>query len=247
MLKQILFCLLSATLFSSLRAEEKHDHSTNNPLTEPHPILKDKKSKISYAIGLDIGGGMRKEGVEIDTQMVLKGLNDGYSGTNVLYTEKQVYDIKEAFDKEVEVLKKQAQAVQIEKLRKEGEAFLAENKKKDGVVTLPSGLQYKVIKEGTGEKPVATNTVLLHYKGRFVDGTEFDNSYKREIPNTVPLNVVIKGWAEALQLMKVGSKWEVFIPSNLAYGARGADHSRGRQVQPHATLIYEMELVGIKK
>ncbi len=108
-------------------------------------------------------------------------------------------------------------------------------------------MQYKVIKEGTGAKPGATNVVLLHYIGRFSDGTEFDNSYKREIPNTVPLNVVIKGWSEAMQLMKVGSKWEVFIPSNLAYGARGAEHSRGRQIPPHAALIYEMELVGIKK
>ncbi|MGI8965428.1 MAG: FKBP-type peptidyl-prolyl cis-trans isomerase, partial [Limisphaerales bacterium] len=139
------------------------------------------------------------------------------------------------------------QEEQIQKQKKEGEDFLAANKTKEGVVTLPDGLQYKILKEGTGEKPTSKDTVLIHYIGKFIDGTEFDNSYKREVPNTVPLNVVIKGWSEPLQLMKAGSKWRLFVPPSLAYGARGADHARGRKILPHTVLIYDMELVSIQK
>jgi len=129
-----------------------------------------------------------------------------------------------------------------DKNQKEGEVFLAENKKKKGVITLPSGLQYQVIKEGTGKIPKATDTVTTHYRGTLIDGTEFDSSYKRGEPASFPVNGVIKGWTEALQLMKVGSKWQLFIPSNLAYGPQGA----GQAIGPNATLIFEIELLSIK-
>jgi FKBP-type peptidyl-prolyl cis-trans isomerase FklB len=130
-----------------------------------------------------------------------------------------------------------------EKNKVEGEAFLAENKKKEGVITLPSGLQYKVIKAGTGKKPKATDTVTVHYQGTLTDGKEFDSSYRRGQPVTFPVNGVIPGWTEALQLMEEGAKWQVFIPSSLAYGDRGA----GRDIGPHATLIFEIELVSIQE
>jgi FKBP-type peptidyl-prolyl cis-trans isomerase FklB len=129
-----------------------------------------------------------------------------------------------------------------DKNQKEGEVFLAENKKKKGVVTLPSGLQYHVITAGTGKIPKATDTVTTHYRGTLIDGTEFDSSYKRGEPASFPVNGVIKGWTEALQLMKVGSKWQLFIPSNLAYGPQGA----GQVIGPSATLIFEIELLSIK-
>jgi FKBP-type peptidyl-prolyl cis-trans isomerase FklB len=130
-----------------------------------------------------------------------------------------------------------------EKNQKEGEAFLAENKKKEGVITLPSGLQYKVIKAGSGNKPKATDTVTVHYQGTLVNGTEFDSSYRRGQPVSFPVNGVIPGWTEALQLMEAGAKWQIVIPSNLAYGDRGA----GPQIGPNATLIFEIELISIQE
>jgi FKBP-type peptidyl-prolyl cis-trans isomerase FklB len=129
-----------------------------------------------------------------------------------------------------------------EKNKKEGEVFLAENKKKPGIITLPSGMQYKIMREGTGKSPKSTDTVTTHYRGTTLDGKEFDSSYKRNEPASFPLNRVIAGWTEALQLMKVGSKWQLFIPSNLAYGENGA----GQDIGPDATLIFEVELLAVK-
>jgi len=130
-----------------------------------------------------------------------------------------------------------------EKNKKEGEGFLAENKKKEGVVTLPSGLQYKVMKEGTGRTPGENDVVVVNYKGTLIDGTEFDSSYRRGKPENLPVNGVIPGWTEALQLMQVGAKWQLFVPSSLAYGERGA----GRDIGPNATLIFEIELISIQE
>jgi FKBP-type peptidyl-prolyl cis-trans isomerase len=146
---------------------------------------------------------------------------------------------------QVDLRKKQEEKMQVlgDANRKAGEAFLAENKTKDGVVTLPSGLQYKILKEGTGPKPAATDTVVCNYKGTLLDNTEFDSSYKRGQPATFPVGGVIKGWTEALQLMPVGSKWELFIPSELAYGARGGP---GGGIGPNATLVFEVELMSIQ-
>lgn len=207
------------------------------------PGLKDQKEKISYIIGMDIGGNFKKQSIDIDPDIVARGIKDGFSGAKPLLSEQEAREVMTAFEKEMRARQEAAQKAAGEKNKKEGEVFLAENKKKEGVKTLPSGLQYKVIKPGTGKKPAATDTVTTHYKGTLIDGTEFDSSYKRGKPATFPVNGVIPGWTEALQLMEEGAKWQLFIPSNLAYAERGA----GRVIGPHATLIFEVELISIQE
>lgn len=204
--------------------------------------LKTEKDKISYSIGLNIGGNLKRDAIEIDGDALAKGIKDALSGSKPLMTEKEVQETMTAFQKTM--MAKQAEKMKSagDRNKKDGEAFLAENKKKEGVKTTASGLQYKVIKEGTGKKPTATDTVTVNYRGALIDGTEFDSSYKRNEPTTFPVNGVIPGWTEALQMMKTGSKYQLFIPSNLAYGDRGA----GPQIGPNATLIFEVELISIK-
>jgi FKBP-type peptidyl-prolyl cis-trans isomerase FklB len=207
------------------------------------PVLKDQKEKISYIIGMDIGGNFKKQSIDVDPDILVRGIKDGLSGAKPLLSEQEAQEVMAAFEKEMRGRQEAAQNAAGEKNKKEGEVFLAENKKKEGVKTLPSGLQYKVIKPGTGKKPAATDTVTTHYKGTLLDGTEFDSSYKRGKPATFPVNGVIPGWTEALQLMEEGAKWQLFIPSNLAYAERGA----GRVIGPHATLIFEVELISIQE
>lgn len=203
--------------------------------------LKTQKEKASYAIGLDIGNSLKKSNLEIDNASLNKGIKDALSGGKPLMTEQEMKETITALQKDMQA-KQQAQAkVAGEKNKKEGEEFLAANKKKDGVVTLPSGLQYKVIKSGTGKTPKATDSVTVHYRGTLIDGTEFDSSYKRNQAATFPVNGVIAGWTEALQLMKEGDKWQLFIPSNLAYGERGA----GSTIGPNSVLIFEVELMSV--
>ena len=206
-------------------------------------VLKTQKDKVSYSIGLDIGSSFKRQSVDVDLEIVMKGINDALSGKKALLTDDEVREVMTAFQKEMRAKEETRMKGLSEKNKKEGEAFLAENKKKEGVVTLPSGLQYKVITAGAGETPKAADTVTTHYRGTLLDGTEFDSSYKRNQPATFPVNGVIAGWTEALQLMKVGSKWQLFIPSNLAYGDRGT----GSAIGPNATLIFEVELISIKK
>ena len=201
-------------------------------LAQNKPALKDQKDKASYSIGFDIGSTFKKQGMEVNPDVLLSGLKDALSG-------------KEAMTKEErEMQEKQAAATKAaaEKNAADGEKFLAENKKKDGVKTTESGLQYKVITEGSGASPKATDTVVVNYKGSLLDGTEFDSSYKRKEPATFPVNRVIAGWTEALQLMKPGAKYELVIPAKLGYGERGA----GRDIGPNSTLIFEVELLSIK-
>jgi len=204
--------------------------------------LKDKKEKVSYSIGVDIGNTMKKQSMDIDPDVLAKGLKDAFTGGKTLMTEQEVTETLNGLRMEMMAKQQERMKEAGEKNKKEGEAFLAENKKKEGVVTLPSGLQYKVITEGTGKMPKLTDTVTVNYKGTLIDGTEFDSSYKRGQPATFPVNGVIPGWTEALQLMKEGSKWQVFIPSNLAYGERGA----GNQITPNAVLIFDVELISVK-
>jgi len=203
--------------------------------------LKTQKDKVSYAIGLDIGRNFKEQSIEIDPKLLAQGIQDAIGGKRLL-TDEEVQGVMATFRQEMQA-KAAAQAkLAGDKNLKEGEAFLAENKKKPGVVTLPSGLQYKVITAGTGKKPKATDTVTTNYKGTLIDGTEFDSSYKRGQPATFSVQGVIPGWTEALQLMPVGSKWQLFVPANLAYGPRGA----GPQIGPNATLIFEVELLSIQ-
>jgi FKBP-type peptidyl-prolyl cis-trans isomerase FklB len=205
--------------------------------------LTTQKDKASYAIGLNIGKSMHKDAVDIDPSILLRGLKDGLAGSKPLLTDDQARAAMVTLQSEMRKKQEEKMLVQGEANKKEGEAFLAENKTKDGVVTLPSGLQYKILKEGTGPKPVASDTVVCNYKGTLLDNTEFDSSYKRGQPATFPVGGVIKGWTEVLQLMPVGSKWQLFIPSELAYGARGGP---GGGIGPNATLIFEVELMSIQ-
>jgi FKBP-type peptidyl-prolyl cis-trans isomerase FklB len=206
---------------------------------QENPALKTQKERMSYIIGMDIGTNLKKQSVDIDPNILAKGIKDGLAGGKSLLNEQEVRETVAVFQKEM--------AARLEELgkknKKEGETFLTENKKKEGVKTLPSGLQYKVIKAGTGKKPKLADTVTTHYRGTLIDGTEFDSSYKRGQPATFQVSGVIPGWTEALQLMEEGAKWQLFIPSNLAYGERGMAGTIG----PNATLLFEIELISVQE
>jgi FKBP-type peptidyl-prolyl cis-trans isomerase FklB len=208
------------------------------------PVLfKSDKERDSYAVGLNIGLGLRKQPVDLDSASVLRGMKDALNDGKPLLTPDEVGAALSEL--QGEATKKQAELTQKagEANMKEGVAFLAANKAKDGVVTLPSGLQYKIITAGTGAKPTASDTVVCNYSGKLIDGTEFDSSYKRGKPAEFPVGGVIKGWTEALQLMPVGSKWQLYIPSDLAYGSRGAG---GGAIGPNQALIFDIELISVK-
>src|SRR6266446_4502384 len=204
---------------------------------EKSPQLKDQKDKVSYSIGMNIGFNLSRQKVDVNPDILAAGIKDSLAGKPQL-TPEQVKEVMAQFEKDMEAKQKQAG----EKNKTEGVKFLDDNKKKSDVKTTASGLQYKVIKEGTGAKPKATDTVSVNYRGTLIDGTEFDSSYKRGQPATFPLNGVIKGWTEGLQLMKPGSKYQFFVPSNLAYGER----SVGPDIAANATLIFEVELLEVK-
>lgn len=204
--------------------------------------LSSKKDKNSYALGWDIGNTLKKQPIDLNFDALAEGLKDAVSGSKPLMTEQEVHDTLVAVRNEVIAKQEARRKAQGEKNKKEGEAFLAKNKKEKGVKTLPSGLQYKVITEGKGKTPKETDMVTVNYRGTLIDGTEFDSSYKRGQPATFPVNGVIKGWTEALKLMKEGSKWQLFIPPNLAYGERGA----GQLIGPNAVLIFEVELLSVR-
>ena len=206
------------------------------------PELKSDKEKVSYSIGMDIGGNLKRGSVEVDPEMLARGLKDSYGGGKTLLTEDQARQAIAEFQKTL--MAKQAETMKIlsEKNKADGEKFLAENAKKEGVKVLPSGLQYKEITPGKGKSPTIADNVTTHYRGSLIDGTEFDSSYKRGQPATFPVSGVIAGWTEALQLMKEGAKWQLFVPSRLAYGERGA----GQVIGPNATLIFEVELISVK-
>jgi FKBP-type peptidyl-prolyl cis-trans isomerase FklB len=204
--------------------------------------LKTQKDKISYAIGMNIGQSMKKDSLDVDPAILARGLKDALTGSKPLMSDEEAKFVMTEFRTEI-TKKKETEAQQAGDTNKQaGQQFLAANKTKEGVVTLPSGLQYKILKEGTGPKPAASDTVVTNYRGTLIDGTEFDSSYKRGEPATFPVGQVIKGWTEALQLMPVGSKWQLFIPADLAYGER----SPGAEIGPNSTLIFDIELLSIK-
>jgi FKBP-type peptidyl-prolyl cis-trans isomerase FklB len=225
-IKLVLAVLSGVLLASQLSAEQT--------LT-----LKNQKEKISYIIGMDIGRNLKTQSADIDADILARGIKDAFAGGKPLLTEQEVSETMGAFQKEL-IAKQQALA---EKNKKEAEAFLAEDKKKEGIVTLPSGLGYKVIKPSVGRKPKLEDTVTVHYRATLIDGTEFSNSYRRGQPEILAVKEVIPGLTEALTLMQEGAKWLVFIPPSLAYGERGA----GGQIGPNATLIFEIELISIQE
>lgn len=204
--------------------------------------LKTDQDKISYSIGMDIGKSFKMQSLDLNEEFLTRGIHDALSGEKALLTDEEVREVLAGLQQELRAKEEARMKDLTEKNRKAGEDFLAANAKKEGVVTLSSGLQYRVITAGTGPSPKDNDSVTTHYRGTLIDGTEFDSSYQRDEPATFPVSGVIPGWTEALQLMKVGSKWELFIPPDLAYGPRGA----GGLIGPNSTLVFEIELLGIK-
>mgnify|MGYP001426025822 CR=1 FL=1 len=211
-------------------------------LTADDTIVSDM-NKVSYSIGYDIGKSMNKQELGINTDNLIKGIHDGYKGINGQMSDTEMIECMMNFRKELMERQRLNYIALAEKNRLIEEQFLAENSKKEGVITLPSGLQYKILKAGTGDKPKDTDTIVAHYIGTFTDDKEFDNSYKRGVPLAFTVNGVIPGWTEILQLMPVGSKWQVIVPSKLGYGEEGA----GAVIGPNQPLIFEIELLDIKK
>ena len=209
---------------------------------KPRPLVPvTEKDKQSYAIGLNVGRSLHRDDVDVEPKFILQGLQDAIGNGKVQLTDDQIKTVMTALQTQVRQKMEAKRLADIETNKKEGAAFLAANAKKEGVVTLPSGLQYKILTPGTGPKPTATDTVVCNYSGTLLDKTEFDSSYKRGKPSTFPVTGVIKGWTEALQLMPVGSKWQIYIPSDLAYGERGKP-----PIGPNATLVFDLELLSIQ-
>ncbi len=203
-------------------------------------LLDNQRAKDSYSLGYDFGGNIKRQGVEIDVEALLSAIREGLEGKKPALSPQEIRD-------SLVQLRKKLMARQDERFREfaarnleEGQAFLEANKTREDVKTLPSGLQYRVLKEGNGPIPRLTDSVTLHYQGKLVNGTEFDSSYRRAEPSTFSLVGAIKGWKEALQLMKTGSKWQLFVPSDLAYGKR----QFGR-IPPNSTLIFDIELLSM--
>ncbi len=223
----ILGCAVSVASFTSVFADT---------------TLETKKDKVSYSIGLNIGKQMSVLKDNIDVNKVILGIKDGQAGAESKMTEAEIKNVMTAFQAEIQA-KQKTEALMVASINKEeAKTFLAENKEKEGVITLESGVQYKVLAKGEGPSPKITDTVTVHYKGSLINGKEFDSSIKRGEPATFPLDGVIKGWGEALQKMKVGSKWQLFIPADSAYGSQGAAGVIG----PNTMLIFEVELLEIK-
>jgi FKBP-type peptidyl-prolyl cis-trans isomerase len=254
-MKRSLIVVLSACLFviPSLAQAGKEEAkpapkpaakgaAKTDPKAPPKIELKTDNEKLAYALGADIGARLKDLETEMDFKVFMRGLEDRYYDREPALSADDQTKTKQAFfDKKKEEAQAKAKALG-EKNKKEGEAYLAENSKKPGVKVTASGLQYEVLQDGTGETPKATDRVKVNYKGTLIDGTEFDSSYKKGQPTIHPVNGFIKGWTEALQLMKVGSKFRLVVPSDIAYGERGA----GKDIGPNSVLIFELELLGIE-
>jgi FKBP-type peptidyl-prolyl cis-trans isomerase FklB len=205
------------------------------------PPVQSEQHKISYSLGYNIGRDFSQKKLDIDLDVLMRGMKDALSGSTTALSEDEMRQAMMDLQKNM-MAQQQQQVQQLAKTNEQaGKAFLAENRQKEGVKTTMSGLQYKVISKGTGKKPGPDDKVTVHYRGRLLDGTEFDSSYKRDKPATFPVGGVIPGWTEGLQLMKEGAKWQLFIPPNLAYGEKGA----GPMIGPNATLVFEVELISI--
>jgi FKBP-type peptidyl-prolyl cis-trans isomerase FklB len=204
-------------------------------------VLQSETDRVSYSIGLNIGNSFREQSLEINLEPLIQGISDAIKKEKPLMTDEEIQQTMEQLRRTMTAKMQQEKEALAEKNQQAGDAFLTENKAKKGVVTTTSGLQYQVIEEGTGEKPGPDDTVVTHYRGTLLNGQEFDSSYRRGQPAMFPVNGVIPGWTEALQLMKSGAKWKLFIPAALAYGDRGA----GNAIGPNETLIFDIELLEI--
>lgn len=234
----VLGCLFALSVYAARQGSKEEvpvSHSTGQATTAKAGSLKTEIDKVSYVIGTQLGQNFKKQGIEINIEPLMWGLKDGMAGKKPALTQAEMQQVMTSFQQRL--LAKQAA-----KNLAEGTAFLDANKVKEGVKVLPSGLQYKIIKAGTGESPTAGDKVKTHYRGTLINGTEFDSSYKRNKPAEFPVKGVIKGWTEALQLMKEGGKWELYIPANLAYGERPRPG-----IPPNSTLIFTIELLEVIK
>jgi FKBP-type peptidyl-prolyl cis-trans isomerase FklB len=214
---------------------------------EMNPALKDQKAQISYAAGMRLAKTLRKQSVDADPDLVKQGMKDVIAGGPTLMSDDQAQAALKGVETELNVTEANLERKKtLDKSKKEAEDFLAENKKTDGVVTLPSGLQYKIIKAGDGKKPTAQDLTVTQYRGTLTDGTEFDSSYKSKSggPVTFPLRLMIKGWQEGLTLMPAGSEWQLFVPPDLAYGEKGMPRAK---IPPNAALIFDVELLSVKE
>jgi FKBP-type peptidyl-prolyl cis-trans isomerase FklB len=221
-------------------AKPRQSTGTAHTATKPL-VLQTEKDKRSYAIGLNVGKSLHRDAIDVDPKIVLRGLQDAMANGKVLLTDDQIKTVMTDLQNQVRQKQEEKRLALVETNKKAGAAFLAANATKEGVVTLPSGLQYKILTAGTGPKPSASDSVVCNYRGTLLDNTEFDSSYKRGQPITLNVSGVIKGWTEALQLMPVGSKWQLYVPADLAYGERGSG-----PIGPNATLIFDVELLSIK-
>jgi FKBP-type peptidyl-prolyl cis-trans isomerase FklB len=213
--------------------------------TKAAPDLKldTQKSRISYTIGANIAKDFKAQQIDIDADVLVQGLKDGLAGKELRLTDEEMVSEIQAFQKEMQAKMVAEMEALAAKNKAAGEAFLAENAKKEGVKVTESGLQYKIIEEGEGPSPGPSDMATVNYRGTLIDGTQFDSSYDRGQPATFPVGGVIAGWTEALQLMKPGAKWQLVIPSNLAYGERGA----GKDIGPNSTLVFDVELLSVEK
>jgi FKBP-type peptidyl-prolyl cis-trans isomerase FklB len=213
-----------------------------NAAQEP-PTLESEDAKANYSVGYQVGGDFKRQGVPLDSDAFVAGLRDAIEGGEPRLSEEERRTTLVELKRRIGAAEEASRKAAGEKNLADARAFLEANRTKEGVTTLSSGLQYKVLQEGTGPKPAASDTVTVHYRGKLIDGTEFDSSYSRNEPASFPVNRVIKGWTEALQLMGEGSKWELYIPPDLAYGERGA----GTRIPPQSALVFEVELIKAKQ
>jgi FKBP-type peptidyl-prolyl cis-trans isomerase len=251
-----LFCLVAAVTFGVLGVGQGSCAQSQPDLEPPSEaggvpapeksaetsVLRTPMDQVNYAIGVNLIGNFKKQGVDIDLNLVMKGMQDAFAGNKLLLSDAEFGRAIKQYQAEVRRMRGKIITQEAEENKKAGEKFLLENMKKEGVVTLPSGLQYQILKSGEGKKPTASDSVECHYRGKLLNGKEFDSSFRLGHPVTFKVNSVIAGWGEALKLMPVGSTWKIFIPSPLAYGDRGASGAVGA----NATLIFEVELLAIK-
>lgn len=234
----LIVALLCVTVGLVWAADEK----PAEPAAKPAASDKTLEQKVSYGIGLNIGNQLKQDDLKLDVKLLSEGIADALSGAEPKISPQELQAAMMEFQQQMQAKMMAKAAAAGTENKTAGDKFLAENKQAEGVKVTDSGLQYKVLTEGDGPMPKATDKVKTHYRGTLLDGTVFDSSYDRGEPVTFPVNGVIPGWTEALQLMKVGSKWKLFIPSELAYGERGA----GQMIGPNQTLVFEVELLGIE-